>query len=161
MKSLYPLLGIHSHPDTAERFSTSWLLPVLPFALLRLSLSLYAFTSIIFIFAWDGAHSRDIHARRTFSYFTNLSYWGLAFYFLFSGVHGLTWRFRGRPLLERWPRWLQALHAVFYTTIVTFPILVTVVYWAILYENPFFQAKFDAWANVNRPNPILFSISIS
>lgn len=43
---------------------------------------------------------------------------------------------------------MQALHAVYYTTVVTFPILVTIVFWGVLYESPWFPVRFDAWSNV-------------
>ena len=42
----------------------------------------------------------------------------------------------------------QVAHGVFYTTIVTYPMLVTIVFWAILYTPPFFPVRFNAWSNV-------------
>lgn len=87
-------------------------------------------------------------ARHSFSYFTNLTYWGLAFYFFFSALHTVSYVRTGSPLLSRWPRPLQALHSFFYTTVVTFPVLVTVVFWAILYSGPWFPVTFNAWSNV-------------
>ena len=51
-------------------------------------------------------------------------------------------------MLQSWPRPLQALHALFYTTVVVFPFLVTIVYWGVLYKNPWFPVVEDAWANV-------------
>ena len=169
MKSFYPLLSIPtpSSADTTklspiDRFSTSWLLPPLQLALLRLLLSLYAFTTLIFIFAYDGAHHTDTLSRRSFSYFTYLSYWGLAFYFLVSGIHSLTYAtnkskdtetvdgIKKTSLLARLPRYLQALHSIFYTTIITFPLLVTIVFWAILYSPPFFPQRFAAWSNISQ-----------
>ena len=77
-----------------------------------------------------------------------MTYWGLAFYFFFSALHTWSYARTGSPLLSRWPRPLQALHGFFYTTVVTFPILVTVVFWAILYSGPWFPVTFNAWSNV-------------
>jgi len=92
-----------------------------------------------------------------------LTYWGLAFYFFFSALHTFSYLRTGSPLLSRWPRPLQALHAFFYTTVVTFPILVTVVFWAILYSGPWFPVAFDAWSNVRLltaiPSPLAGSFA--
>lgn len=54
-----------------------------------------------------------------------LTYWGIAFYFLFAALHTLSLVTMSMPFLNRWPRPLQALHGFFYTTIVTYPFLVT------------------------------------
>ena len=32
----------------------------------------------------------------------------------------------------------------------TFPFLVTIVYWVILYKNPWFKSEFQAWSNVSQ-----------
>lgn len=52
--------------------------------------------------------------------------------------------------MDRFPRSLQALHALFYSTIVTFPFLVTIVYWVVLYKGPWFDSQFVAWSNVTQ-----------
>lgn len=113
----------------------------------------YAFTTLFFIIGWTCAHASlggCLVVRQSFSYFTVLTYWGLAFYFLAAALHTLAYALTGRPLLDRLPRPLQALHALFYTSVVTFPFLVTVVYWAVLYEAPWFPREFDAWHNVSQ-----------
>ena len=89
-------------------------------------------------------------ARRSFSYFTILTYWGLAFYFFFAAVHTATYALRGRPLLDSFPRPLQALHSAYYTTAVVFPFVVTVVYWAVLFAGPWFTDRVEAWENVSQ-----------
>lgn len=106
-----------------------------------------------FIIAWSCTHDelggcKDV--RQSFSYFTILTFWGLGFYFLVAAIHTLTYAIRGRPLLDRFPRPLQALHSLFYTTVITFPFLVTIVYWVVLYENPWFTSEFKAWSNVSQ-----------
>ncbi|MCJ1437099.1 hypothetical protein MMC27_006484 [Xylographa pallens] len=138
------LLGIS--PTHLPRYTTSWLLPPLPLACLRLLLSLYAFITTFTILATDT----PLSARRSFSYFTVLTYWGLAFYFLSSGLHTLSYARSGVSWLQRWPRPLQALHALFYSTIVTFPFLVTIVFWAVLYRGPWFPKTVDAWSNISQ-----------
>lgn len=88
-------------------------------------------------------------SRNSFSYFTHLTYWGLAFYFLASATHTFTYARSGVPLLARFPRPLQALHSAFYTTVVVYPFIVTIVYWARLYSGPWFAETFAGWSNVS------------
>ncbi|KAG5937627.1 hypothetical protein E4U53_008169 [Claviceps sorghi] len=99
----------------------------------------------------------EVVQKQSFSYFTVLTYWGLAFYFAVSAVHTLSYarRLARRPqsptcLLDALPRALQALHSLFYTTVVTLPFLVTAVYWALLYKGRWFAVEFDAWRNVSQ-----------
>lgn len=42
------------------------------------------------------------------------------------------------------------LHSFLYTTIVTFPFLVTIVFWAVIYNGVWFQRVFDAWSNISQ-----------
>ena len=115
--------------------------------------SFYAFFTLIFILAYkcaDTANGGCKQSQDEFSYFTVLTYWGLAFYFALSALHTFTYWRTGTPLLDRFPRLLQALHSLLYTTIVTYPFLVTAVYWGVLYEGPWFPRAFDGWSNVSR-----------
>ncbi|KAA6416202.1 MAG: alpha beta hydrolase fold-1 [Lasallia pustulata] len=150
MEPIYSLMGAPTPFDPTHRFTTSWLLSPTVLASLRLLLSLYAFTTIFFIFGWDRTHHTPYLSRQSFSYFTNLSYWGLAFYFLFSSLHTFSYARTGRAWLQTWPRSLQALHAVFYTTITTFPFLVTIVFWAVIYAGVWFPVRFYAWSNISQ-----------
>lgn len=88
--------------------------------------------------------------RTEFSYFTVLTYWGLLFYFLIAAAHTLTYALTTRPLLDRFPRPLQALHSLYYTTVVTYPFLVTIIYWAVLYEGPWYGTTYQAWKEVSQ-----------
>ncbi|KAL8714845.1 MAG: hypothetical protein Q9220_001358 [cf. Caloplaca sp. 1 TL-2023] len=103
--------------EGARRYTTSWILPPLLLAIIRLLLSIYAFTTLFFILGWDGAHRRHDLDRHSFSYFTNLAYWGLAFYLLFGALHTFSYARTGTPWLQRWPVPLQIAHTVLYTTI--------------------------------------------
>jgi hypothetical protein len=111
-------------PFDAVRFCTSWLIsPVFLFGF-RAIISLYIFVTIYVILGIDNAQSPST-ARHEFSYFTNLTYWGLAFYFAFAAMHtAIYWR-SGKPFLAQWPKVLQVAHSIFYSTIVVFPFLVT------------------------------------
>ena len=148
MSKFYHLLGVDSPFDSTYRYTTSWLLPPLVLAIIRALLSLYAFVTIFTIFGYDDSHDNSYKVRQWFSYFTNLTYCGLAFYFLFSALHTFSYARTGKAWLQSWPRPLQATHAIFYTTIVTFPFLVTIVYWGVLYKNPWFPVAEEAWSNV-------------
>lgn len=150
MAKIYPLLGIPQPFDPTSRFTTSWLLPPFLLASVRLLLSVYAFATIFTVFGWDDAHRLAAAARQSFSYFTNLTYWGLAFYLLFGALHTFSYARTGQAWLRSWPRPLQAAHAVFYSTVVTFPFLVTLVFWAILYKDPWFPVVEEGWSNISQ-----------
>jgi len=80
-----------------------------------------------------------------------LCYWGIATYFCVAAIHTFSYALRGgTPLLNRFPRPLQALHYLFWSTIITYPFLVTIVYWAILYPGNPFTTTFGLWSNVSQ-----------
>ena len=64
--------------DPTHRFETSWILPPAVLFGIRALLSLYAFVTLFTIFGWNGTHGRSGDSERSFSYFTHLTYWGLA-----------------------------------------------------------------------------------
>ncbi|CAG8978590.1 hypothetical protein HYALB_00011740 [Hymenoscyphus albidus] len=141
--------------DPSHRFETSWLLS--PWALFacRAAISLYAFATIFFIMGWEGGNHDGLSVhdiRKSFSFFTVLCYWGAAFYFLAAAIHTFSYALNGgTPLLNRLPRPLQALHYLFYSTITTFPFLVTIVYWAVIFpSNGAFTSTFGLWSNVSQ-----------
>lgn len=140
--------------DPTRRFETSWLLPPTVLFFIRALFAFYIFFTLVFIAAWRCANAENhcIAAQESFSYFTVLTYWGLGFYFLFAALHTGTyiWSSSHIPLLNRWPRPLQALHGAFYTTICVYPLIVTIVFWGILYEGPWFPVQFTAWTNVSQ-----------
>jgi hypothetical protein len=162
MTNFYHLMGVREDDFyLSHRFVTSWLLPPTLLAVLRGLISLYVFTTIFFIFGWQGTHGMMDENKGELSYFTSLTFWGLAFYFLFSAIHTILYARRGSTPLDHWPPPLQALHSLFYTTIVTFPFLVTIVFWAILYDGPWFAVQYDAWSNVRHSHPQLIGGSLT
>jgi hypothetical protein len=149
MSRFYHLFGVREDDfHNSHRFVTSWLLPPTLLAALRGLISLYAFITIFIIYGWQGVHGQSTANDRSFSYFTNLTFWGIAMYMLFAAYHTLLYARRGHAPLDRWPRPLQALHTLLYTTVVTFPFLVTIVFWVLLYSGPWPPVTFDAWVNV-------------
>lgn len=109
----------------------------------------------LFSISWRCTHDDCITAARSFSFFTVLTYWGLTFYFLVSALHTGLYALRGRSLLERLPRSLQALHSLYYSSIVVYPFLVTIVYWAVLFPgydeiSGQYDLGFVAWEDVSQ-----------
>lgn len=95
---------------------------------------------------------------------TVLCYWGIAFYFLVAAIHTFSYALHGgTPLLNRFPRPLQALHSLLHTTITTYPILVTIVFWSCLFDQ--FDSTYSVWSNTSEHflNTVfaLFEISFS
>jgi hypothetical protein len=42
------------------------------------------------------------------------------------------------------------MHSLFYSTVITYPFLVTVIYWGVLYKGPWFPEQFNAWSNISQ-----------
>jgi hypothetical protein len=163
------VLRVESPFDRSNRFQTSYIFTPLALAILRLVLCLYTFTTLVY----DLIHSAQvdhIDVGRHWSYFTNIAYWSIGFYFLFSSLHGFVYVRTGTAPLLRWPRFFQAAHGILYTTVTTFPILVytasiltgvvrfcmangyirTVVYWTLLApDGDPLRSRFTAWVNVS------------
>ncbi|KAI1434115.1 hypothetical protein GGR50DRAFT_664177 [Xylaria sp. CBS 124048] len=139
--------------DPSHRFVTSWL--VSPFVLfgIRATMSLYAFTTLFFNIGFQCARA-DLGgceaSRQSFSFFTVLTYWGIAFYNLTAATHTLCYARTGSAPLYRFPRPLQALHALFYAAITTYPYLVTIVFWSLLSSPTTLATPFSAWSNISQ-----------
>jgi len=135
-------------PFDPNRFSTSWLFKANLLTIIRGIISLYIFSSIIAKLSYYAATNEKILDGQDFSYFTSLTFWGLAFYFAFAALHSWTYWRSGTPALARWGSVLGQLHSILYSTIVVFPFIVTIVYWAILFD--YFASRFEAWSNVSQ-----------
>ncbi|KAA8643584.1 hypothetical protein EYZ11_009487 [Aspergillus tanneri] len=144
-------MGVDPCLDQHHRFETSWLLPPLAFAFLRGLVAFYIFFTNFFIWGWNGTHGYRDAIGQSFSYFTWLTFWGLGFYYLVACIHTTCYALTGRSvLLGRWSRVLRALHCLFYATVTTFPFLVTIVFWAILYNGTWYSATFNGWSNISQ-----------
>ena len=51
--------------------------------------------------------------------------------------------------LQHWPRPLQFLHLLLFSTITTFPVLVTAVFWSLLASPDTLSTKYAAWTNIS------------
>lgn len=139
--------------DPQNRFFASAVLPAPLLTAIRLVIATYVFATLIYTLAYSSIHDpRGV--GRHWSYFTNITNWSAAFYFLFAGGHGVGYCLTGTPPLQRWPRWLQAAHGLLWTTMLTFPLLVTLVFWIILApDSSPFKTTFDGWSNVRTHSP--------
>ncbi|EKM54929.1 uncharacterized protein PHACADRAFT_142709 [Phanerochaete carnosa HHB-10118-sp] len=151
---VYDLLGVASPFDPSFSLVTSPLLPPLALALLRLSLALYCTFFMLFRLINEGIKNHS--DAMFFSFFTNLSYLGLLSYFWASGVQTFSFSLALRSpshtphyLLQAWPRPLQVLHLLLQSTVTTFPILVTAVFWSLLSGTSTFATRYNAWVNIS------------
>lgn len=135
--------------DPEHTFTTSWLLPPLFLACYRALFALFGWTNIFVSFAWDSRNGFSI--GRSFSYFTVLTWWGITTYMTIASIHTFVYALKGRSWLERWPRPLQMLHSFFYTTIISYPFLVTIVYWPLIYSGRWYTQEYTAYSNVSLP----------
>jgi hypothetical protein len=154
------LIGANPSHDQLRPFETSCLLSPDIFAALRGLFALYIFTTIFFIYGWEGTHDDSDAIGTSFSYFTWLNFWGMGFYFLVASIHTLCYARTGRSVIfDRLPRFFRALHSLYYACVTTYPFLVLIVYWSILYSPPWFPVVFDAWQNLSQHGLIgLFSL---
>ncbi|EEH42918.1 hypothetical protein PABG_12297 [Paracoccidioides brasiliensis Pb03] len=151
MRSMRSLMGVDPAHDKFHHFETSWVFTPITLAVCRAIIYVYCFVTILVVYGWQGTHGLNRLNVRSFSYFTNMSFVGVAVYFLVAAVHAYLYGWKGRSVLfDKWPRWLRALHSLFYTTVVVYPFLVMVVFWSFLYEGRWFPLTFQAWANVTQ-----------
>ncbi|RMZ92055.1 hypothetical protein DV736_g717, partial [Chaetothyriales sp. CBS 134916] len=161
-RDFYSLFGVPPGRFDSTPFVTSWVLPTYALATIRIIFSIYSFITIFFSFNWFADHVVIFHIqdiktpattytvgaegiRYSFSDFSYLSYWALAFYMLVASIHTFVYARRGYTWLDRWPQVLQLLHSAFYTTIVTYPILVSIVYWGSMWTRTWWPGHFSQW----------------
>ncbi|KAI0547837.1 hypothetical protein F4679DRAFT_552879 [Xylaria curta] len=139
--------------DPTHRFETSWLVPPMTLFFIRALISLYIFTVLLFNIGYNCARPSlggCNTSRDAFSYFTVLSYWGLGFYFLISAFHTYMYSRHGVTPLTSWPRALQWLHSLFYSTVTVFPFLVIIVFWSLLSSPTTLSTPYSAWSNISQ-----------
>ncbi|KAI0781329.1 hypothetical protein BD413DRAFT_600712 [Trametes elegans] len=147
---LYARFGVDAPFDPQHTLVTSPILSPRVLAATRLALGLYALGALLARLVWGALHAHD--AEAFFSYFTRLSYVGLLAYLFAAGVQTACFvrsGGRGYPL-QRWPRALQFLHLLLYATITTYPIVVTVIYWALLSDSSTLATPFSSWTNISQ-----------
>jgi len=146
----YESLGVSSPFDPKHKLVTSFAFSPLTLALIRLALAFYTLFVSVFMLVWEAT---VFHAAASyFSYFTTLSYVGICAYFWASAVQTLSYVQRRQKgySLQHWPRLLQLLQVFLQSTFVTFPILVTIVYWSLLASSSTFRTTYNSWSNISR-----------
>ncbi|TFK26016.1 hypothetical protein FA15DRAFT_638287 [Coprinopsis marcescibilis] len=121
-------------------------------AVLRLILAVYTLLTLIIVLQ-ENVRRRP--GQISFAFFTTLSFIGICAYLFASGVQTLLYALKSRqgasgyPLQQSWPRVLQALHVLLYTTVTTFPFIVTIFYWSVLSSPNIFAETSRAWNNIS------------
>jgi len=137
------LFGLHALESRVLVTSYISFFPPTVLAAIRLLIGLYTFVTLLMVLVNNGASF--------FSYFTEMSSIGICAYFFTAGTQTALYSrntFQKFPL-QRWPRTLQFLHLWLLSTITTFPLLVTVVFWALLASSEVFSTSFSAWSNLS------------
>ncbi|KAI0745284.1 hypothetical protein C8Q76DRAFT_789689 [Earliella scabrosa] len=129
--------------DAHHDFVTSPVFSPLVLAILRLTLATSALFVALYHLIYDTVKTHDVDGYS--SYFTHLSYIGLIAYLYAAGVQTLCYALKGKSgyPLQRWPRPLQLLHPLLYSTVTTYPLVVTVIYWALLSSAATFEIVFS------------------
>ncbi|KAJ6518202.1 hypothetical protein C8R47DRAFT_960011 [Mycena vitilis] len=131
--------------DPHHRFETSATLPPLALGSIHVVFAIYGVTTIVVSMSLRAQPS----AAQSFSYLSNITWWGITFYHLFAAFHTLVYARTGRAPLDAWPRPLQLLHSLLFSTVVTLPLMVTIVFWAIQFTPDKFDTPVNAWSNVS------------
>lgn len=127
--------GLDTPFDEQPLLVTSPLFSPLVLALVRLLVAIYTTTVLVFGLVDSATRSND--ASTYLTYFTRLSYIGICAYFWAATTQTLSFALRQRQrksgyALQSWPKILQFLHLYLTSSILTLPIIVTVVYWVLL-----------------------------
>ncbi|EME49149.1 hypothetical protein DOTSEDRAFT_19616 [Dothistroma septosporum NZE10] len=127
-------------------------------------MSMYCFTTIIVGYVWlAGTPQRDPNTviqdehfiAKSFSFFTFLTFWSLAFHSAISAFHALHYarslsrngnkagRYLQRSVDYHWI--FQLTYHVWHTTITKCPFLFTIVFLATMYGSPWPMSRFQQW----------------
>ncbi|KAH0588309.1 hypothetical protein H2248_004170 [Termitomyces sp. 'cryptogamus'] len=148
--NLYSYLGVSNPFDPNSIHVTSPVVSSLVLAQARLLLASYTLLTLLFTLIWSAV--RDHYANDYFSYFTHLSYIGLCAYFFAAGVQTFAFSRSSDTAsypLQKWPRPFQFLHVLLQVTITTYPVVVTVIFWALLASPAIFENAVTSWTNVS------------
>ncbi|KAF3002926.1 hypothetical protein E8E13_003090 [Curvularia kusanoi] len=151
--------------DPSKTFVTSPFVSPLVLAGVRITLSIYCFTTIIVSYVWLAEHTaivglKDVNIPsykipqskaaigQSFSFFTYLTFWSLGFYFFFSALHTFMFALKKRTWLHDWPKTFQLMHSLYYSCITTMPFLVTIVFWGTM-NSGWPSGRFEQWMNLS------------
>ncbi|KAF9524573.1 hypothetical protein CPB83DRAFT_861156 [Crepidotus variabilis] len=139
--------------DPDLKLVSSHILRPILLAIIRLLIAFFILATLIYLLVWEAVVLHE--ANSFFSYFTNLTFIGLCAYFFASGVQTFFYASNARKEhnrypLQNWPGFIQYLHVLLLSTVLTFPILVTIVYWALLASSESFSTTFNAYSNISK-----------
>ncbi|KAJ4464046.1 hypothetical protein C8R41DRAFT_783209 [Lentinula lateritia] len=154
--NFYNHLGAPQSFDTLRAYVTSPWFPSMTLAAIRGMIALYTLATLLVILIWQATVLHDADGC-IFSYFTELTHIGICSYYWASFTQTFCYALRQRHSIERtpeyplqrWPRIFQLLHVMLGTTIISYPILVTIVFWALLASPAVFSTKFGTWSNIS------------
>jgi hypothetical protein len=125
---IYRFFGLGD--DENRTVSSPYIKPVY-LGLMRLVFGIYMFTSFVVQYVLLVSQKSPFLKRQAYKLLGDImfhSYLGLAAYFLFSAGHTLVYAYTKRNPLSMWPRPLQLAHRLLQTTVLTFPLLCTIIY---------------------------------
>jgi hypothetical protein len=151
--------------DLSYTFVRSHFVSPLVLACIRALLCIYSFTTIITCYTWLANETATVSLKdvnigsytiqqgdaaigQSFSFFTYLTFWSLGFYFLISSIHTFMYAFCRRTWLHNWPKPLQLAHSLYYSTVTSFPFLVTIVFWGTM-NSGWPAGRFEQWMNLS------------
>ncbi|EIW75925.1 hypothetical protein CONPUDRAFT_85151 [Coniophora puteana RWD-64-598 SS2] len=145
----YRTFGVGDPFDPEHRLVTSPVLPSIVLGVLRLLFAIYTLVTVSYVLHYTVAVNGS--ATYFFPYFTDLTYTGICSYFWASSVQTLAYALTGKKMypLQRWPRVLQVLHLILWSTITTFPFIVTIVFWGLLSDSSTFATLYSRWSAVS------------
>ncbi|KAF8831015.1 hypothetical protein HHX47_DHR1000311 [Lentinula edodes] len=123
----YDSLGAPQPFDTHRAYVTSPWFSSMTLAAIRGMIALYTLATLLVILIWQATILHD--ADGYFSYFTELTHIGICSYYWASFTQTLFYALRQRHSIE--------------------PILVTIVFWALLASPAVFSTKFGTWSNIS------------
>ncbi|VDB89099.1 unnamed protein product [Peniophora sp. CBMAI 1063] len=145
MSRFWSLFHVGTPFDPYHRFETSATFSPYVLGSLRALIALYGVLTIIVSMSIRS----DPSPAQSFSYFSNITWWGITFYHIFASFHTLSYARTGRAPLDSWPRTLQLLHSLLFSTVVTYPLMVTVVFWGLQFGPDKFDTAVNTWSNIS------------
>ncbi|KAJ2082676.1 hypothetical protein H4R24_001426 [Coemansia sp. RSA 988] len=136
------------HKLDVRRIGTSRILNTGGLVLLRAVLFSYTLGVWICAIIFDAQHGE---MSGHFAYFTHLCYTGLLAYLGASLVHTVSsWRRGGTPSsFEGMPRTLQLLHWLLFESALVYAVVVTAMFWGLLYKAQTYSTAEHRWLNAS------------
>ncbi|KAG8861072.1 hypothetical protein FRC20_011527 [Serendipita sp. 405] len=153
--------GLHRPFDPGYRLVTSGLISPFALFLIRLLLAVWSVAASLAHIIYSQSVVKEYPFKQYFVYFTRLTYIGLTAYFCAAAFHSGFFVLSLRQLkkhevsrapwfpLQKWGKFLQFLHLTLFSSIITYPFIVTIVYWAFLADSETWSTPFKSWSNIS------------